>query len=124
MTHTTELRGLITEQLKRTPGKVYHRKAENDAEYPYKTYRLERLNLDDLSRDDYSLCVDIWDRAEDWKRIEEQADEISRLFNAVNLPQKTILPTFFRENSYPVDDPDEALQHWQLHFVVQLYLNE
>lgn len=123
MTQTTELRGLIAAQLSLTPGKVYHRQAAADAEYPYKTYSLERINLDDLSREDYSLCIDIWDRGSDWKRTEELTDQIGRLFNAANLPQDSILPTFFRDSGYPVDDPDKTLQHWQLHFTVQLYTN-
>lgn len=121
---TTALRGLVAAQLETVPGEVYHKKADKNAAYPYKTYSVERVNVSDLSRDDYSLCVDIWDRAQDWKAVETLADQITQLFNAANLPQDTILPTFYRDSSYPVEDPDKELQHWQLHFIVQLYPNE
>lgn len=121
---TTELRKLITAQLNALPGKTYHRQAEKNAAYPYKVYSLERINTGDLSRLDYSLCVDLWDRAQDWKTVESVSDELTALFNAANLPQDRILPTFFREDSYPVDDSDKEIQHQQLHFTVQLYIND
>lgn len=121
---TTELRKLITAQLNTLPGKTYHRQADKDAEYPYKVYSLERVNLGDLSRDDYSLCIDLWDRAPDWKTVDDMNDQIKTLFNAANLPQEAILPTFFREDSYPVEDSDKEIQHQQMHFTVQLYPNE
>lgn len=121
---TTELRKLITAKLNELPGKTYHKTAERDAAYPYKVYSLERINTGDLSRLDYSLCVDLWDRAQDWKTVESVSDELTALFNAANLPQDRILPTFFREDSYPVDDSDKEIQHQQLHFTVQLYIND
>ena len=121
MSKTTDLRGLVAQQLNTLPGATFHLRAPDDAEYPYKTYSVTRIDLGDLSRDDYDVCVDVWDRAPDWKRVESLADDIGDLFHAANLPQDTILPTFFRASSYPVEDPDRTLQHYQLHFNVQLY---
>lgn len=121
MSKTTDLRGLVTRQLNTLPGMTYHLRAPDDAIYPYKVYSVTRIELGDLSRDDYDVCVDVWDRSENWKRIEGIADDIGDLFNAANQPQDTILPTFFRASSYPVEDPDKELQHYQLHFTVQLY---
>lgn len=121
MTKTTALRGLVTRILRQLPGEVYHRIAPDTAVYPYMVYTLERVDLGDLSRDDYDLCVDIWDRGTDPKAVEEIADQLGDLLNAANDPQDEILPTFFRESSYPVEDPDKQLIHQQLHFQVQLY---
>lgn len=121
MTKTTALRGLVVELLGQLPGITYHRQAPDDAAYPYKVYTLERVDLADLSRDDYDLCVDIWDRGNDPKTVEEIADRLCDLLNAANVPRDDILPTFFRDNSYPVEDPDKKLIHQQLHFTVQLY---
>lgn len=120
MSKTADLRKLIRTQLQTTSGMTYHKKAPPDAVYPYKAYTLKSVSfLED--RDDFSLEVDIWDRSPDQKRIEELADDVEKLFTNANLPQDTILPTFFRENRHNLDDPDKTLQHIQLLFSVQLY---
>ena len=121
---TTDLRKLIKAQLNALPGKTYYRQAKKDADYPYKVFSLERITTSDLARLDYSLCVDLWDRGPDWKMVEGMSDDLTALFNAANLPQDSILPTFFRDSSYPVEDSDKEIQHQQLHFTVQLYINE
>lgn len=119
MSKTAELRKLVKEQLDTVPGGTYHRKAPDNAEYPYKTFSLKSVSFTD-ERDDFDLCVDIWHRG-DFKIIEELADQIEELFKNANLPQPTILPTFFRESRYNLDDPDKTLDHIQLRFFVQLY---
>jgi hypothetical protein len=120
MSKTATLRKVVTEQLKATPGGTYHRLAPKDASFPYKTYTLKSVSFTD-ARDDFDLCVDVWDRSDDPKTAEEVADQVEKLFRSTNIPQDTILPTFFRENRYTLEDPDKTLQHIQLHFHVQLY---
>lgn len=119
MSKTADLRKLVKEQLQTTPGDTYHHEASNDAAFPYKTFTLKSVTFMD-ARDDFDLCVDIWHRG-DWKVVEEIADQIEELFQNTNLPQTTILPTFFRENRYNLEDPDKTLKHIQLRFIVQLY---
>ena len=124
MSKTVALRKLIYEKLQTVPGESYHRVAPRDAAFPYKTFTLSSVTFPNSLRDDLELEVDLWDRANDWKNIEEIADQIEALFNDANLPQSTIYPTFFRENRYALDDPDKNLQHIQLRFLVQLYEEE
>lgn len=119
MSKTADLRKLVNEQLQTIQGGTYHREAPNDAAFPYKTFTIQSVTFTD-ARDDFDLCVDIWHRG-DWKVVEEIADQIEELFQNTNLPQTTILPTFFRENRYNLEDPDKTLQHIQLRFIVQLY---
>lgn len=119
MSKTADLRKLVKEQLQTIQGETYHREASNDAAFPYKTFTLQSVTFTD-ARDDFDLCVDIWHRG-DWKVVEEIADQIEELLQNTNLPQTTILPTFFRENRYNLEDPDKTLQHIQLRFIVQLY---
>ena len=121
MSKTADLRRLITSQLNTVIGATYHRQAPDDAAYPYKTFELSRANLGDLTRDDIDLCVDIWDHSDDMKAVEAIADSIEDLFNAANLPQEHILPTFFRDSRYPVTEDDKTIQHIQMHFIVQNY---
>lgn len=119
MSKTSTLRKLVREQLQTTPGETYHKDASDKATYPYKTFALTSVSFMD-ARDDFDLCVDIWHRG-DWKEIEEVADQIEKLFQNTNLPQSTILPTFFRESRFNLEDPDKTLKHIQLRFAVQLY---
>lgn len=119
MGKTAELRKLIRSQLQSIPGGVYHKSAPKDAVYPYKVFSLKNVSFID-SRDDFDLCVDIWGRG-DRKIAEEVADQVETLLRDTNLPQKTILPTFYRESRRDIDDPDKTLQHIQLQFIVQLY---
>ncbi len=119
MSKTAALRKLVREQLQTIQGETYHREASVRAAYPYKTFTLNSVSFTE-ERDDFDLDVDIWNRG-DWKVIEEIADQIEKLFQNANLPQSTILPTFFRENRYNLEDPDKTLQHIQLRFSVQLY---
>lgn len=124
MSKTKELRRLITASLNTVSGSTYYRQAPPDAAFPYKTYELSRVDLGDAARDDFDLCVDLWDRGTDPKTVEELADQLEALLGGANLPQETILPTFFRASRYPVADADKQIQHLQLHFEVQLYENQ
>lgn len=119
MSKTAALRKLVRETLQTVQGETYHRSSPSDAKYPYKTFTLRSVTFTD-ARDDFDLCVDIWGRG-DWKVIEEIADQIEELLREANLPQDTILPTFYRESRYNLDDDDKTLQHIQLRFLVQLY---
>lgn len=123
MGKTSALRKLVTQELQTVPGQTYHRTASPDADYPYKTYELS-ASFPNSCQVDYELTVDIWSRSQDWKEVEDIADQIEEIFNDANLPQDTILPTFFRESRTPVDDPDKYLQHIQLQFYVHLYEKE
>ena len=119
MSKTANLRQLIVAQLNTTTGATYYRNAPDNAAYPYKTFELSRANLGDLARADIDLCVDIWDHAADSKAVDLIADAIDELFNATNLPQDNILPTFFRDSRYTVTEDDKTIQHIQMHFTVQ-----
>ena len=111
-------------QLRTVQGETYHRHAPKDATYPYKTFHLSSVAFPNSPRDDFELEVDIWDRSQDPKVVEEIADQIERLLDHANLPQDPIYPTFFRENRHTLDDPDKTLQHILLRFSVQLYETE
>ncbi len=119
MSKTADLRKLVREKLQTTQGETYHQYAPANAVYPYKTFTLKSVLFTGF-RDDFDLCVDIWGRG-DWKVVEEIADQVEKLLQDSNFPQDTILPTFFRDNRYNLDDPDKTLQHIQLRFLVQMY---
>lgn len=121
MSKTAALRALVAVQLHSMEGVTYYRNAVKNAAYPYKVYTLDSVAFPDSTRDDFTLTVDVWDRAPDQKKVEELADQIERRFNDANLPAPPIYPTFFRDGRDNLEDPDKELQHIQLRFLVQLY---
>lgn len=122
MGKTTDLRKLIQTQLLTACSDVFYETAPADKMYPHIVWDLTRIDLGDLSRDDLILDVDIWDRNTDAKNIDNLADAVEALFNAQNLPQLTILPTFFRIDRKSVPDEDKKIKHRVLSFQVQNYV--
>lgn len=124
MGKTAELRKLITSKLNTVIGATYYKTAPNGAQTPYKTFSISRVDMGNAHRDDIDLCVDIWHISDTTKVIDDIGDDIEKMFNNVNLPQSTILPTFFRNNRYYVEDQDKRIQHLQMHFLIENYENE
>lgn len=118
---TKALRKLITETMQTAPGGTYHRTAPKDATYPYKVFRLSSVAFSIFDRDDVELEIELWNRSQDPKILEDIADQIEDLFHDKILPAPPIYPAFFRENRYDLEDPDKTLQHIQLRFTVQLH---
>lgn len=104
---------------------IYYKEAADNAMYPHVVFSLEELTVlsDDNNRKDYTLEVHVWDKGQIETRVLEIADAIEELFNVANLPQSTILPTFFFRNRTSVIDEDKKIQHERIRFQVQLYNN-
>ena len=116
---TNDLRRLVQEKLKEINSLVYYKKADKDAMYPHIVHMIDRVNLIAEHRDDVSLIVDVWAKSE--LDANELADTVENVFNRENLPQDTILPTFFLENRFDIDDDDNSISHIQIIFNVQNY---
>ena len=120
MSKTQELRKVIQAQINSIV-KSYYRTADAAAKYPHAVYDFESIDLGDINRDDLILIVDLWDKSKDTNKIEELADQIEEIFNAANLPNEQVLPTFYRISRKPIDDEDKTINHRQLKFQVQNY---
>lgn len=121
MGKTADLRKLITTKLNTLSGSTYYRYAPDNATFPYKTFEFSTINMGVSHRDDIDLVVDVWDNSSTPKTAENLADQIEDLFDFKNLPQSTVLPTFFRDVRIPVTESDKKIQHIQLHFLVENY---
>lgn len=123
MSKTKALRRVVVETIHSVAPTlpVYHKRAPDNAPFPYGVYDLRRVDLNDLSRDDYTIELNLWDHASDSTRVDELADLIEEAFNAVNLPQEDILPTFYRVTRYPVEDADKDIQRVLVECQAQLY---
>ncbi len=120
MNKTNSLRKIIQSKINPII-KSYYRVADPKADFPRAVYDFENIDLGDLSRDDLILIVDLWDKGNDTSKIEDIADQIEEMFNAANLPDENVLPTFYRISRKPIDDEDKTLMRRQLKFQIQNY---
>lgn len=104
-----------------TGTQVYYENAPDSAEYPYVVYSFKRDDTTDLYRDDVRLEVDVWDRSVNYISVENTGDVIDELLNGLNWPTDKVLPTFFREVRYSLDDPDKSLKRHHMEYTVQTY---
>lgn len=116
---TNTLRRLVKSKLD-TVCKSYYMTAPDDAMYPHVVFSFDSTDLDDYFRNDYDMSVDVWCKL-DQEQAEAMADAICDLLNAVNDPQGTILPTFYREARRNLPDEDKDIKHIQLDFTIQCY---
>lgn len=121
MSRTNDLRKLIQSELKKVCGRVYYKIADEDALYPHIVFKIKSINTGDLSRSDYELQIDLWDNKSHEYEMLNLADEVEDLLKTANLPNETILPTFYTNSRLNVDDEDKAIRHIQISMQVQLY---
>lgn len=123
---TNELRKLIKTQLGALKAdgvkEIYYKKASNDDLFPHIVYTLSSVSTlsNDVNRSDYHLDVDVWDR-ESESTVCDIADKVEIIFNNVNLPQETILPTFYLDDRASIIDEDKDIKHELIRFIIQLY---
>lgn len=131
MGKTNVLRKLIksmlsTEAFKEKHGikEIYFGNADDQKMYPHIVFSFDQINNDDLHRDDISLVIDIYDKSTEAVLVEDIADDIEVMFDAENLPQDEILPTFYLDARRPVVEEDKEIQHRQIEVIVQNYEKE
>ena len=118
---TNDLKKLIQTKLKTVTSLVYHEIADEKALYPHIVFGFDRIDLEDLSRQDYVLVVDVWDKGNSTTRVDDLADSVENLLQAKNLPQENVLPTFYLMDERNVLDEDKAIKHKQIRFQIQNY---
>lgn len=121
MSKTNDLRKLIQSRLKTVCENVYYEYADDENLYPHITYEFVTNVNDDLYRSDINLDVDIFDKSSSATLIEDLADNVEKLFNNKNLPQDTILPTFFLIDRKSVPDEDKKIRHRLVRILIQNY---
>lgn len=118
---TNDLRKLIQSRLKEICENVFFETADNEKLYPHIVYSYETVNLDDLNRKDYIIDINLWDKDSSAVRIEDMTDIVERVFNNQNLPQDTILPTFYKVDRKIIPDEDKKIRHRLVRILVQNY---
>ena len=118
---TNDLKKLVQTKLKTLTDNVYYELASDQALYPHIVFDFDMIDLGDLSRQDYVLFIDVWDKGKNTKAVDDLADQVENLLQAENLPQDHILPTFYLIDRRRVLDEDRTIRHRQIRFQVQVY---
>lgn len=118
---TNDLIELIKTKLSTVASNVYYEVADEDVLYPHVVFSFQQINLGDLSRQDYELDVDVWDKGEETETVENLCDSIEHLLHGANLPQKNILPTFYLIDRRILFDEDKEIRHRVVRFQIQNY---
>lgn len=119
---TNDLKLLLQTKLKTIASNVYFEQAVDDAIFPHIVFSFRTIDLGDLSRQDYILEVDVWDKGTDTTAIDTMVDRIENLLQAENLPQDNILPTFYLIDRKSVIDSDKDIKHRLIRFQIQNYV--
>ena len=124
---TNSVERVIQSQLSAICPRCFQAPADVSAEYPLIAWETSSTDISDMSRDDIFLDISIWFRAgaSTQAAANDIADRIERALDGANLPQRDILPTFYRwgDRRLTIDD-DKTLRRIVLRFVVQNYENE
>ena len=118
---TSILSDLIQSILLGFCSSVYRETAPDTAGFPHVVWELSSVDLGDLSRDDFFLDIDVWDRGTSAVRADDLMDRIEKAFRTVNLPQARILPTFYVDSRKNLPDADKRLKHRQITITIQNY---
>lgn len=121
VTRTNALKKLVQTKLKTLTSQVSFEIADDKALYPHIVFDFRRLDLGDLSRQDYILEVNIWDKGTSSVQVDELADNVENLLQAQNLPQDHVLPTFYLIDRQNIPDDDKAIKHRRIQFQIQNY---
>ncbi len=119
---TNDLKELVQTKLKTITTNVFFEIANDDAMYPHIVFTFRTIDLDDLSRQDYILDVDIWTKGTNSTSIDDYADSVEDLLQAKNLPQKNVLPTFYKIDRKTLIDEDKSIRHRLVRFQIQNYV--
>ena len=122
VTRTNDLKKLIETKLKTLTTNVYYDQARDNALYPHIVFSFNNINLGDISRQDYILEVDVWDKGTSTYNVEELSDKVEDLLHTQNLPQDHVLPTFYKIDRKSILDPNKNIKHRQIRFQIQNYV--
>lgn len=121
-TRTNDLKALVQTKLKTLTTNVYFEQARDNAVYPHIVFSFREVNLGDLSRQDYILEVDVWDKGTQTVNVDALADNVEDLLHEKNLPQTNVLPTFYKIDRKAIVDPDKNIKHRLVRFQIQNYV--
>lgn len=120
MSKTNDVRAVVKTKLSTVCDHVYFENADKDNLFPHITYSISPISTTDGNRFDCIVDMDVWDKST--ANIEDLCDSIEALFDRINSPQTTILPTFYLVNRIAIKDDDKSIKHRLVRVQVQYYV--
>lgn len=104
-----------------TDVKVFNDRSRKDSIYPYIVMDSSNINTQLYPRTDVDLTLNIWDKSQNYIKVNEIADIIQSALNRNSKVADNITATFYLNIRKNVDDEDKELKRVYMLFDVEIY---
>lgn len=107
-----------------TDVKVFNDRSRKDSIYPYIVIDSSNINTQLYPRVDVDLTLNIWDKSQNYIKVNKIADIIQSALNRESKVADNITATFYLNTRKNVDDEDKELKRVYMLFDVEIYQAE
>lgn len=107
-----------------TDVKVFNDRSRKDSIYPYIVMDSSNINTQLYPRVDVDLTLNIWDKSQNYIKVNEIADIIQSALNRNSKVADNITATFYLNIRKNVDDEDKELKRVYMLLDVEIYQAE
>lgn len=104
--------------------KVFNDRSRKDSIYPYVVIDSSNISTQLYPRVDVDLTLNIWDKSQNYIKVNEIADIIQSALNRNSKVADNITATFYLNIRKNVDDEDKELKRVYMLFDVEIYQAE
>ena len=104
-----------------TDVKVFNDRSRKDSIYPYIVMDSSNINTQLYPRVDVDLTLNIWDKSQNYIKVNEIADIIQSALDRNSKVADNITATFYLNTRKNVDDEDKELKRVYMLFDVEIY---
>nr|DAL46933.1 MAG TPA_asm: hypothetical protein [Caudoviricetes sp.] len=104
--------------------KVFNDRSRKDSIYPYVVMDSSNISTQLYPRVDVDLTLNIWDKSQNYIKVNEIADIIQSALNRNSKVADNITATFYLNTRKNVDDEDKELKRVYMLFDVEIYQAE
>lgn len=101
--------------------KVFNDRSRKDSIYPYVVMDSSNISTQLYPRVDVDLTLNIWDKSQNYIKVNEIADIIQSALNRKSEVADNITATFYLNIRKNVDDEDKELKRVYMLFDVEIY---
>lgn len=106
---------------KATDVNVYNDNANQSSCYPYIVIDSSKIDTNDFPKVNIELEINIWDKHNSYKTVNQIADDIQNYLNHENHTNENIIGTFYMNIRNNLPDVDKALKRCLMQFDIELY---
>lgn len=104
--------------------KVFNDRSRKDSIYPYIVIDSSNISTQLYPRVDVDLALNIWDKSQNYIKVNKIADIIQSALNRNSKVADSITATFYLNTRKNVDDEDKELKRVYMLFDVEIYQAE